>query len=182
MGKILQAVVMVAFMLAGCSENDGQLQVQEYDGPMYELQNVETVYSTKKDDSSAVMTYKLMADKQLVMENQDMQFPDGFYIENYSPDGRVVFTIKGNQGFYDKKENLYKAVGDVVARNLEKDQTLNSEELYWKPGAGDESIYTDKYVIVKDPANIWYGDGLRAPENFETYQLINPRGTVTIEE
>lgn len=166
----------------GCAENDAQLKVEEYEGPMYELHNVETVYSTKRDDTSAVMTYKLIAEIQLVMDNQDMKFPQGFYIENYNVQGEVVFTIKGNEGFYDKKGNLYKATGDVVARNLEKDQTLNSEELYWKPGAGDESIYTDKYVIVKDPTNIWYGDGLRAPENFETYQLINPRGTVTIQE
>lgn len=182
MSKSVYLLPVLLIFAIGCAENDAQLKIEEYDGPMYELHNVETVYSTQRDDTSAVMTYKLIADVQLVMENQDMKFPEGFYIENYNPQGEVVFTIKGNQGFYYKKENLYKATGDVVARNLEKDQTLNSEELFWKPGAGNESIYTDKSVIVKDPSNIWYGDGLRAPENFETYQLINPRGTVTIQE
>jgi LPS export ABC transporter protein LptC len=180
--RLIFILPIVCFLIIGCSD-DGQItNIKDYDGPMYELTNVETFYSTKRDDTSAFLTYKLMADRQLIMENQDMRFPDGLYIENYSPEGTIAVTIRGNAGYYNKKENIYRAVGDVVVRNMEEEQTLNTEELFWKPGAGDESIYTDKHVIIKTPTETIYGDGLRAPENFETYRILNPTGTITIQE
>jgi LPS export ABC transporter protein LptC len=182
MNRVFLAGVFIYVLNSGCS-NDGQIgDIRDYEGPMYELTNVETFYSTKRDDTSAYLTYKLMADRQLIMENQDQKFPEGLYIENYSPDGNIAVTIKGNEGYYNKKENVYRAVGDVVVRNLEEEQTLNTEELFWKPGAGDESIYTDKHVIIKTPTETIYGDGLKAPENFETYRILNPTGTITIQE
>jgi LPS export ABC transporter protein LptC len=176
-------VILIAGILLGCSM-DGQInEISDYEGPMYDLTNVETYYSTKKNDSSAFLTYKLMADKQLIMENQDQEFPEGLYIENYKPDGSIAVTIKGNHGYFNKKENIYRAVGDVVVRNLEEEQTLNTEELFWKPGAGDESIYTDQHVIVKRGTDIMHGNGLRANENFQKYRILEPYdGTITIQE
>ncbi len=184
--KIMQRLFIICmlsgFVFLGCAD-DGQINnITDYEGPMYEFTNIETIYSSRKDDSTAYTTYKLMADKQSILENQDQRFPEGLYIENYKPDGEIAVTIKANEGFYTKKENVYRAVGDVVVRNLEAQQTLNTEELFWKPGAGDESIYTDKQVIIKTPTETIYGDGLRAPENFETYRIMNPKGTITIQD
>lgn len=179
---LLLTLAWASILGSSCDNNGPIAKVTDYEGPMYEFSDVETYYSTKKDNNTAFLTYKLVAEKQLIMETEDMSFPMGLYIENYNPDGSVVSTIKCNEGYYNRKENTYRAVGDVVVRNLEKDQTLSTEELYWKPDAGEESIFTDKHVIINTPTETIYGDGLRATENFETYRIINPSGTITIEE
>lgn len=182
--KIGKIFLIFTLCIFGCDTNEVK-QMQEYNGPMYELTDVETLYSEGEDnlDSLAFVKFKLMADRQLIFDNEDMEFPEGIYIENYKIDGTVAFTLKANKGFFDSEEQVYKAEGNVILRNLLEEQQVNSEELFWKPGPGDDAIYTDKFVIVKTKDEIIYGEGLRASQNFETFKILKPsEGSFVIEE
>jgi len=156
---------------------------------MYELTDVETWYSTElreeemtdEDVNDAFVQFKLVADRQLVFDNDNLEFPDGVYIENYNPDSTLAFTLKANKGWYDATEKTYRVEGNVILRNFEKDEQLNTEELFWKPGPGDEAIYTDKFVTVKTQNEIIYGEGLRASQDFRKYKILKPKGTLNIE-
>ncbi|MGK7397012.1 MAG: LPS export ABC transporter periplasmic protein LptC [Candidatus Cyclobacteriaceae bacterium M3_2C_046] len=176
-------VIALSIILFSCRESETMNTIQEYDGPMYELSDVETLYSEEKNENTAFTRFKLLADKQLIFENEDMEFPEGIYIENFNPDGTVKFTIRANKGYYIKEDNVYKAEGNVVLRNLKEDQKLSSEELFWEPGAGEESIYTDKFVIVETKGEKIYGEGLRAnPDDLANYKILKPTGYITVDE
>ena len=172
------------FCLVSCDTTEVQ-NIQEYDGPMYELTDVITLYSEGEEDidTMAYLKFKLEADRQLIYEDEDMEFPEGIYIENYTADSTVAFILKANKGYFNNETKIYKAEGNVVLRNLLEEQQVNSEELYWKPGPGDDAIYTDKFVIVKTQSEIIYGEGLRASQNFETFKILKPSdGSFVIEE
>jgi len=182
--KIGKIFLIFTLLIYACETTEVQ-KVEEYNGPMYELTDVETLYSEGEDevDTVAFVKFKLMADRQLIFDNEDMEFPEGIYIENYEIDGNVAFTLKANKGFFDSEDQVYKAEGNVILRNLLEDQQVNSEELFWKPGPGDDAIYTDKFVIVKTKSEIIYGEGLRASQNFENFKILKPsEGSFVIEE
>ena len=169
-------------VLLSCSDSEQVKKIEDYEGPTYELVDVKTLYSTKKDENTAFVEYKLEAARQLIFENEDMEFPEGVYIESYQPDGNIAFILEANEGYYDQKEDVYRAVGDVNLRNLQEKQSLTTEELFWKPGAGDESIYTDKFVIIETVEEKIYGEGLRASQDFERYVILKPTGSLAIDE
>lgn len=182
--KLGKLFLIFTAMMISCDTTE-VTQVREYVGPMYELTDVETLYSEGEDqvDTVAFVKFKLMADRQMIFENENMEFPEGIYIENYKVDGTVAFTLKANTGYYDAKEKVYKAEGNVILRNLLEEQQVNSEELYWRPGPGDDAIYTDKFVIVKTKSEVIYGEGLRASQNFEKFKILKPsEGSFVIEE
>ena len=175
--KKIAVLILLAFIF-GCTDQNDLSQIQEYQGPSYELTDVQTLYSEGADENTAFVSFKLVAPRQQVFEDNNLEFPEGIYIENFKPDGSIAFTLKANKGYYDDEEKTYRAEGNVVLRDLVQDQQLNTEELYWIPGPGDEAIYTDKFVTVKTPDNIIYGEGLRASQNFETYKILKPTGDI----
>ena len=177
----LVVLLPLFFIMAGCADQNDLSQMKEYEGPSYELTDVETLYSEGADENTAFVSFKLVASRQQVYEDNNLVFPEGIYIENFKEDGSIAFTLKANKGSYDNEEKTYKAEGNVVLRDLKQDQQLNTEELYWVPGPGDEAIYTDKFVTVKTNNEIIYGEGLRASQNFENYKILKPKGSLNIE-
>jgi hypothetical protein len=62
--------------------------------------------------------------------------------------------------------------------NFEKQQQLNSEELYWDPN--QKKIYTHAFVVIKDKDRIIKGTGMEADDKFETYKIFKSHGEVPI--
>lgn len=57
---------------------------------------------------------------------------------------------------------------------------MNSEELYWEPQK--EEIYTDKFVRIQSEDQISTGTGLVAKQDFSSYRILNPSGTIYLDE
>src|SRR5690606_41136095 len=68
---------------------------------------------------------------------------------------------------------IYKATGDVEVNSYEKDQKLNTEELFWRRDKGE--IYTDKFVRIETAEEILLGEGLTATQDFSSYKILKPR-------
>lgn len=162
-------------ILVGCSENKELEEYKQYEGPTMEVENVETLYS-----DSAVVRVKLQAEKQLEYDNGNREFPEGIYIEFYETDGKVSSTITANQGYYNKKEDKYTATGNVIVKNTIKNEELRTEELHWEPAK--QEINTDKYVEIETVNDIFMGNGLTAKQDFSEWSILQPTGTITIEE
>lgn len=167
-------IFLSAFL--ACSESGpGVDEIKPYDGPIIEVDNVETLYS-----DSALVRVKVEADKQLEFENGDSEFPKGIYIEFYDKEGAVSSTLKADKGYYNKDDELYTAVGDVVVISYEKDQKLNTEELHWKQD--EAKVFTDKFVRIETAEEILMGEGLTAAQDFSTYRILKPTGELNIKE
>ena len=162
-------------LIFGCMAPENELsEMKEYDGPVLEVENVETLYS-----DSAKVIMKLIASRQFEFQNGDREFPNDFYIEFYDKQGEVSSSLKSNKAFYYKEQNLWKAVGDVVLKSEESGEKLNTEELFWDPK--EQEIYSEEFVRIESEGEILMGEGLEAKQNFSSYRILNPTGTVFID-
>jgi len=168
----------ILFSISSCNENNGNnstLSQETYEGPSIALEDVEILFS-----DSAVVKVKLIAPTQHILENDDMEFPNGIFLQFYNKEERIISTLKGNRGFFFNQKNYYRAEGDVHMINLFTRDELSSEELIWEPN--DEQIKTEKFVTIKTEDEIHTGEGLIADQDFVKYKIIKPTGTISIEK
>ncbi|GGF34812.1 LPS export ABC transporter periplasmic protein LptC [Echinicola rosea] len=161
---IVFIVVSVGF---SCRESVDTSQLEQYNGPMRITTDMEVFRS-----DSATVRIKLTAGKQLVFNNQDMEFPEGIQIQFYDVDGKLTSTIRADKAYYDNKTKLYRGEGDVRVHNIEKGDKLNTEELFWNERK--EIIFTEKFfTIEKADETLIKGTGLESDQSFSNYTLYN---------
>lgn len=146
-----------------------------YEGPLREAEDI-TMYYTEKNQ----MKVLLKAKKINEFQNGDSEFPEGIFIEFYDGFGKITSTLRANSAYYFKAENKWRGLGDVVVINIEKQQQLNTEELFWKPDT--KKIFTDKFVTIKLENEILYGTGFNADQDLANYTMKNPKGEFEVQE
>lgn len=161
-------------MLSACNQSETSVPV-EYEGPLSEAENVKMQYA-EKDRVKVVLT----AAKILEFANGDEEFPEGIYIEFYDELGNKTSTLRANDAFYFKEENKWRGRGNVEVINMQKQEQLNTEELFWTPT--DKKIFTDKFVTIKLQSEVIYGTGLEAKEDLSDYRIKDPSGDFTVDE
>jgi LPS export ABC transporter protein LptC len=144
-----------------------------YNGPMMVAENIETIYS-----DSAYTKLKLQAPVQYVLQNNNREFPQGIYVEFFDKGVDPKAILTSNYAIFYKDQNLYKVSGKVVVDNKRDGKKLSTEELFWSPETN--KIYTDKHVIIQTPNETVHGDGLDAKQDFSSYSIRNPIGTVLV--
>ena len=153
------------------SEPTKLAEMKEYEGPIVESENVLIIVS-----DSAVIKIKIAGAKQLQHQNGDMEFPEGMQATIYDKFGNAVTELTALHAYKNAGENIYRAVGDVFVTNLNKKETLRTEELFWDPEK--EIIYTDKFVTIKTEDDLIPGEGLIAPQDFSTFEIKRPTNAV----
>lgn len=167
-------VLLMAGLAWGCDDGQNADDFKEYDGPVLEANNIEILYS-----DSAQVRIKLEAQRQLQYINGDQDFPEGIYIEFFDELGVKTTSIKANQGYFNKEEDKYTATGEVVVKNLESGEKLETEILHWE--RNKKSIHTDRYVEIESEGEILMGEGLEAKEDFSSYEILKPTGVFSLE-
>ncbi|MCR5888075.1 LPS export ABC transporter periplasmic protein LptC [Hymenobacter sp. J193] len=167
-------------LVAACETKpaDQTQKTVTYKGPLAESTNVLILFS-----DSAKLQIKLTAPLQHQFENSDMVFPKSMKVVFYGDNGtRVINTLEGDYGKYDKAQNLYIVRGNVKVRNDEKHQQLNTEELFFNQQKG--MIYTPKEtaVRVETDTEVWTGYGLEANQEFSWYHILKPTGSFLIDK
>ncbi|HLT07393.1 MAG TPA: LPS export ABC transporter periplasmic protein LptC [Cyclobacteriaceae bacterium] len=169
--RIIGLLILSLLFAASCREDVDKSQLEFYDGPMRIGHDIELLHS-----DSAVVVVKLVAAKQLVFQNGDIQFPEGILIHFYEKTGELSSTIRADRGFYERRTNIYRGEGDVRVHNIPKEQKLSSEELFWDPNK--KIIYTDKFVTVEEPDRLIQGTGMEADEGFNSYRFDKVSGII----
>jgi LPS export ABC transporter protein LptC len=146
-----------------------------YEGPLQEAEDV-LMHYTENDRIKAI----LKAKKVFEYQNGDREFPEGIYLEFFDKMGKLTSTLKANTAFYFKNENKWRGRGNVEVKNTDKNQQLNSEELFWMPGT--KKISTQKFVTITTETDVVYGTELDAAEDMSSYTLKNPTGTSAIQD
>ena len=173
MAKWLLSFLIMIAVTACYDEQRNADDFKEYEGPSLEVADAEFLFS-----DSAVIRVRFTAKRQLQYENGDQDFPEGIYIESYETDGVKSSTIKADRGHYDQADDKYTAEGNVIVNNLENDETLKTEILYWEPRK--KEIYTDRYVEITSEGSVFMGEGLTAKDDFSSYQILKPTGTLPV--
>jgi LPS export ABC transporter protein LptC len=178
MRKNISHIILVlsgSIGLFSCSDLRPVDEMTIYEGPILELTNIESYYS-----DSAVVRLKLVAPKQLEFENNDSEFTEGLYLEFYDKNGAVSSTLQANYAYKYSKEDKWRALRNVVVKNLENNEQLHTEELFWEPKK--ELVYTNKFVRVETEDQILMGEGMEASQDFSWWRILDARGTISLDE
>lgn len=159
-------------MCCACSSETQRLSdMQEYEGPMYESENVRILLS-----DSTVVKVEMLGKRQVQYQNGDIEFPEGLHLIFYDKEGQKITELTAQKGYKASKENMYRAEGDVLVKNLNKKETLSTELLFWDPK--EEIIYTNQFVTIETETELLPAEGFSAPQDFSTYELIKPRNAI----
>ncbi len=159
--------------LFSCGDEVDSSMLETYQGPTSVAFDVELAHS-----DSAIIRTNLKAKKQLEFNTGDFEFPEGIEISFFDKEGNLTTTMRADRGYYIKKDNIYRGEGDVQVNNLEKEQKLSSEELFWDPNI--KKIYTEKFVTIQEKETVFNGTGMEADEGFNEYRLFKVTNSRTI--
>lgn len=168
-------IVVVLCLLAGCKNRKELIDEPLFEGPLITMDSVYT-----KMSDSAELLIVLQAPRQNDFEGGDREWPESLYLEYLDDEGNVVNTFRADYVYYTEKEKLYRAEGNVVVKNLENGDELNTEELFWNPS--EKKFYTDRFVTIQSDDEVHTGEGLTANQDFSSYKILKPQGTLLIEE
>ncbi len=146
-----------------------------YQGPLRTLENAEIVHS----DSGKIKA-RVFASKILNYQNEDREVPDGLFITFYEKDGAKSATLKADYAYYTSEDRIWQARGNVIIHNIQNQETLRTEELFWNPQTGD--VNTEKFVKIETPEELITGTGLTAKQDFSTWSIKHPEGIFVIED
>lgn len=167
-------ILLLALNLYACAPVENK-EPQEYKGPLREVENMELFYTEDnlvKVKMKAALVYEFI--------EGDREFPKGIYMEFYDVSGRLESTLKANHAYFFKKENQWRGRGDVVVKNLIKDEQLNTEELFWKPI--DKKIFTEKFVTIRQQTDVIYGQGMNAKQDLSDFEMKTVTGDFEMKE
>jgi len=175
--KLLLCGILIPMcaLFASCSTPEENSKPLLYEGALREAEDI-TMYYTEKN----LMKVLLKAKKINEFQNGDSEFPEGIFIEFYDDTGKITSTLRANSAYFFKTENKWRGLGDVEIINIEKNQQLNTEELFWKPDT--KKIFTDKFVTIKLENEILYGTGFDADQDLANYTMKNPEGEFEVED
>ncbi|AFL83807.1 hypothetical protein Belba_1172 [Belliella baltica DSM 15883] len=171
-------LLLLCINLLSCKEEVDTSFMESYLGPTGIAYDVDLFHS----DSTRIKI-NLKAKKQLEFSSGDYEFPEGIEIFFYNDNEELTTTIRADRGYYIRKDGVYRGEGDVQVENLEKQQKLASEELFWNPVT--KKIYTEKFVTIQDPQRLIKGTGMEADESFSEYEIkkvIDSRTVIPGEE
>lgn len=170
--KIAACTLLLTLVACGDTANT---EILIYDGPVREAEDVEHYYA-----ENGIIKVRMVAEQLFELQNGDRQFPKGIYLEFFDETGRIESTLRANQAFFIKEQEVWRGVGNVEVINTQKREQLNTEELFWKPK--DQRIYTEKFVTIRMQSDVIYGEGLEAAQDMSSYRILKPSGTLEVKE
>ena len=107
------------------------------------------------------------------------EYPEGIHVEFYQ-DGELSSRIKAKYAIYYPHKDLWEARRNVVAENLQKEEKLETELLFWD--VKDERIYSDQFVRFTTESDSYYGTGFESDQSFENVEILDLQGDFSIKD
>ncbi len=141
------------------------------------LQTVDSMYMLQTKNGKIEM--RVVTTRMQHFDNDSLSsdyFPDGIWVYAYTDDEVLESTIVADEASHIKnkgtKEEIWKAFGNVVVKNIVKQQTMESDTIYWDQTK--KEIYTDCYVRLYSPEGLIQGYGMRSDERARNSIIFKP--------
>lgn len=103
----------------------------------------------------------------------------GLKMEFYNDSTEVESTLTAKYArYYEQEGNIL--IRDSIIIVNKKGEELRTEELVYNQKL--KKFYTEKQVRITTPAQVLYGDGLEANEDFSWYEIKNIKGMFAVEK
>ncbi len=165
----------MVFLFSCDTDMSEQAEKTIFQGPQRILEDAEIFHS-----DSGRLKAKVIAKKIFNLQNGDREAPEGMFITFYEKDGTKSSTFKADYAYYRGAEKIWQAQGNVIVYNIQNNETLKTEELFWNPKTG--VVNTEKFVKIETPDEVITGIGLEATQDFSSWSLKQPEGIFVIGE
>ena len=173
---------LIAFILFNNCKNDLQkinIYSEETIFPNLSGKNVTILRS-----DSGRLGIRIVAPEIKRYDNVDepfMEFPKGvevFFLDSLQ---NVKTYITAKYAIRYEHQYLYYARDSVVAKNVQTEEWVKSEEMYWDEKRG--LVYSEKYTTIKKKDGIYYGrKGFESTQDFTSWKLKKPTATITLND
>lgn len=171
--KCYWGLLLALFTLQSCVNDLQSIQRVTYDpkAPEEVTKNLRVFYNDS--GFARIEIYAALAETWSSPE-MVTKLKDGVKVNFFSEDGKVVSTLTALYGEVNFSKGKLFVKDSVQLYNHVKKQRLITESLHWNQR--DSTIYTHSSVVVRDPAGVLYGDGIRTKQDFSEYTFLKPRG------
>ncbi len=167
------SALALAFVVYSCKSNLSEAEMLDLD--KIPLQTVDNMFFVQSENGRLKM--RVESPRMEVYEHDTVSydlFPKGIRVFGYSEEGMLETTIVSRQAKHDKTvgKELWSAFGKVVVKNIVKQETMETDTLYWDAEA--KEIWTDCYVKMSSPSGYMQGYGMRSDERARNAILLKP--------
>jgi LPS export ABC transporter protein LptC len=164
----------VAFVVYSCKDKLGEAAALKLEETP--VQTVRDMFIVQSENGKIQM--RAAADLMEKYERDTLSyelFPEGFSVYGYTDEGLVETEIVADNARHVKYEDgreSWEAFGNVVVRNLIKQETIETDTLYWDQK--NERIYTHCYVKLYSPNGFMQGYGMESDQRARDHTIFNP--------
>jgi len=135
-----------------------------------------------KQSEMGRLSLELTASKMISYQTSDAytEFPNGLRIVFFDSIMQPKTEITANYGISWDGRRTMQARGNVIIRNFQKREQLNTESLFYDRNS--RKISTTDFVKITQPDKIILGKGMESDEMFDNWIIRNPSGTIYVEE
>ncbi len=173
--------VFIVYILISC-ENDIEKLNQiaaELNIPDQSGKDIEIVYS-----DSGIVKLRLTApvlEKYTKTRKPYYKFPKGIKADSYDKSGKLEGTIVADSALFYEKSELWEAMGNVLAKNVQTNEELSTDQLFWDQKKG--IIYSNVFTRIVNEEGEFFGEnGFEATQDFSSYQLKGSKGTAIVND
>ena len=172
----MASALALAFVVYSCKSNLSE--AEKLDLKVTPLQTVDSMFFIESENGRLKM--RAEAPRLEVYEHDTLSydlFPFGLKVFAYADDGTLETTIVARKARHDKfpkkkEDELWSLFGSVVVRNILRQQTMETDTLYWD--SKTHEIWTDCYIKLSSPDGYMQGIGMRSDEMARNAILMHP--------
>ena len=171
---MIATAVAVAFVVYSCK---GKLKEAEtLDIKEAPVQTVDDMFIVQTQNGMIQMRAEAPLMERYERDTLSFElFPDGFFVFGYDEEEKLETQIVADRArhlkYKDGRES-WEAFGNVVVKNLVKQEVMETDTLYWDQK--NEKIYTHCYVRMYSPSGFMQGYGMESDQRARNSIIFNP--------
>ncbi len=171
---MIATAVAVAFVVYSCKGKLAEAESINIKETPVQIVNDMFIVQSKNGDMQMRAQAPLMEKYEKDSLKYEL-FPEGFFVYGYTEDGLLETEIVADNAKHVKHDNgeeTWSAFGNVVVRNLIKQEVMETDTLYWDQK--NEKIYTNCYVRMYSPQGFMQGYGMESDQRARNSIIFKP--------
>ena len=171
---VIATASAVAFMVYSCKGKLGEaesLNINEVP-----VQTVDDMFIVQTENGKIQMRAEAPLMERYERDTLSYElFPDGFFVYGYTEEEKIeteIIADKARHLKYKDGRESWEAFGNVVVKNLIKQEVMETDTLYWDQK--NEKIYTHCYVRMYSPDGFMQGYGMESDQRARNSIIFNP--------
>lgn len=174
MVKMMATAVAVAFIVYSCK---GKLaEAEAINLAETPVQTVDDMFIVQTKNGQIQMRAQAPLMEKYEKDSLSYElFPEGFFVYGYTDEGLLETEIVADNAKHlkhDNGEESWSAFGNVVVKNLIKQEVMETDTLYWDQQ--NEKIYTHCYVRMYSPDGFMQGYGMESDQRARNSIIFKP--------